>query len=82
MTMHVETDILTYKKWRAVCDDCEWSSPNFEFLSEIAWHMANHKTTAHQPVPVHRPAPPKLSEVISLTRKAIELHRQTEGELL
>jgi hypothetical protein len=54
--MHVATDILTYKKWRAVCDACDWSSDNFEFLSEIAVVMAEHQV-AHRPAPKLKPFP-------------------------
>lgn len=71
--MHIDTDILTHTPWRAVCSDCDWTSDNSDRLSVVMRQFRTHKLEAHAPVFRGYPAPPKLSEVVALSRKAIGL---------
>lgn len=71
--MHIETDILTHTPWRAVCSDCDWTSENSDKLSVVMKQFRTHKLSEHAPKPKLAPAPPKLSEVVALSRKAIGL---------
>lgn len=77
--MKINTDILTYEPYSIVCekDTCLWVSNTHEQLSgavlEYGTHLRHIHTNLHekelkQPINLM-----KVSEVIALTRKAMEL---------
>lgn len=42
--MEITIDILTDEPYRAVCDDCNWTSMNTRHLSNAMYWWNNHKS--------------------------------------
>ena len=61
--MRVEIQILTHYPYRVVCDPCAWFSSNYEWLSQAATAMNEHKAVAHVPIRQGYPAPAKPSTI-------------------
>jgi hypothetical protein len=67
MSFNIAIDILTHEPYRAVCDDCDWTSMNTRHLSNALYWWNNHKLNHEwehsylEPIP----APMKPSQVLA-----------------
>lgn len=67
MSYRYDPPILSYAKYRFVCDQCNWTTQSHELLSQAARELATHNG-AHDPIKPDTPAPIKPSQVLALIR--------------
>lgn len=65
---HHDPPILSYARFRYVCDHCDWDTGDHERLSQAILKLNDHRG-AHDPKPTPRPAPKKISEILDNVRK-------------
>lgn len=67
MTYRYEPSILTYAKYRFVCDHCLWDTGDHELLSDATRALAGHYG-AHEKQTIDTPPPIKPSQILDNVR--------------